>query len=218
MIVGRCDHVRSNQVELEVSLSGEEIAVGFDHGGPEPPFEKRPGSMIRSVDVLDVPLPQALHQQSCSTVGFGRHQQMYMVGHQDIGVNAKRLARSERCQRIKENQIIRLGEEDRAPINAAKDGVHREAGSDNASMSGHADLLSLKGAGGQTVSENRGLSPVSHILEEGPLPSIAPLCHMVGQSRRDDSRKSCHAVAGASTPVSLLACCPWVFCSVRGIK
>ncbi len=64
----------------------------------------------------------------------------------------------------------------------------------------HRNSQFLRSATAARVGEQPAILRVILILEERPLPSIAPLCHMVGQSRRDHSRKSCHSVAGALTP------------------
>jgi hypothetical protein len=69
---------------------------------------------------------------------------MHMVGHQHVGVDANRLGRRAVSQHAKEHAVICVVVEDRGPVDAAEDDVHREPGCDNAGVSGHADLCSLK--------------------------------------------------------------------------
>jgi hypothetical protein len=52
------------------------------------------------------------------------------------------------------------------------------------------DLCPAAAAG---VREQAAILRIVLVLEKGPLPSIAPLCHMVGQAGHNYSWKSCHA-------------------------
>jgi hypothetical protein len=139
VLLRRANQACAHRIELDVALAGEEVAVGLDERRAEAPFEERPGAMVGAVDGLHVALAEPLHQPSGSAVGRGRHQQMQMVGHQDVGVDAHRLAFRERGQGRRKHAIIVLADEDRGPIDTPQNDVHGEAGGDDADVPAHTE-------------------------------------------------------------------------------
>lgn len=134
-------HIRSHRIKLDVALACEEVTVGLDDGRAEAPFEERPAASVRAIDVLNVALAEPLHEQRRSAVALGRHQKVNRVSHQHIGTDAHRLACGKSCQGIEKRPVIGHGEEDRRPVDAAQDCVHRKAGGDDARVSWHIDRL-----------------------------------------------------------------------------
>ena len=63
----------------------------------------------------------------------------------------------------------------------------------------------LRPATAAGLGEQAAVLRVVLILEKRRLASIAPLCHVVRQSRHNHPRKSCHAAEETSTPVFPLA-------------
>ncbi|MEJ2608320.1 MAG: hypothetical protein P8Z41_16865, partial [Anaerolineales bacterium] len=58
----------------------------------EAPLKQRPGPPVGAVDVLDLALFDDFLQHRWSSLACRRQHQMYMVRHQDIGMNANRRA------------------------------------------------------------------------------------------------------------------------------
>jgi len=96
-------------------------------------------SVVGKVDVLNVTLPETLHQPTRSAVGFRSRRQMNMVGHQDVqrGREPTRLPRESPAR--EKRAVIGLGKEDRSPVDTAQNSVQGVADGDDASVSGHAD-------------------------------------------------------------------------------
>lgn len=62
-IPGVRHHARPDWIQLDVALAGKQVAVRFDHGQAEAPFEERAGTVIRSVHLLHIALTEVLHEQ-----------------------------------------------------------------------------------------------------------------------------------------------------------
>lgn len=57
-----------------------------DRTGTEPALPKSSAAAMGAVDILDIPLPQPLHDQRW-TIGFRwREKEMNMIGHQTVGM------------------------------------------------------------------------------------------------------------------------------------
>lgn len=133
---------------------------------------ERSSSSVRSLDVLHVPLTKPLHQPSRSSVGYPRHQSMDWVGHEDVGVDANRLALRERCQGARQHPIIALAEDGRGLIDASLNNVHGEAGGHTAAVSGHRDRSSSRknrwpGDGGNPWSVPNGTNLRKNSFKNG---------------------------------------------------
>ncbi len=125
------------------------------------PSKERPGSTVDAVDVLHVPRAEPHHHPSGYTVGRRRHQQMHVIGHQEVGVDANGLTFRERSQGTRKHPIVAHGEEHCGPIDALQYDLHGEAGGDNARVPGLPIGRCLAGTDAPTIAGNRGTSPVS---------------------------------------------------------
>lgn len=81
------------------------------------------------VDVLDIALPEVLHQERC-TGGFGGgEQQVHVIGHEHVRVDGAAEALREFAQVVPVEEVVFLGEEAHATVVAALDDVQRDTGS-----------------------------------------------------------------------------------------
>jgi len=86
-------------------------------------FEQAAGASVSAVNVLDTPLPEALHHR--------RHAVVPHRGHQHVGMHGDRLLGRHRCKRLQEERPIRFVEEHRGTIDPTQDHVHRIASGDD---------------------------------------------------------------------------------------
>jgi len=94
--------------------------------GAEPPFPQGAGTGVGPVDVLNIALPQRLHQLPGATGRRRRQQQMDMVGHQHIGVDTALRLRRVLAQPAEITTGIVIGLEAGLAIVAALDEVQRD--------------------------------------------------------------------------------------------
>ena len=113
------------------------MARFLDRAGLDPAFPQGAGSLIGPVDVLPVAAADSWHQQACSFRWFQRDQEMYVVGHEDIGVNGTAVIGSRLLQPMAVAVVILLGKEARLPIDAA---LHKVLGSPGSLIRGRRDM------------------------------------------------------------------------------
>jgi hypothetical protein len=77
---------------------------------------------------LDVALAQSFHQGARRFGAFGCNQQVHVVGHQHIGMNAAACLVGVPGQSVQVVAVIFVGEEAGLPVIAALDDVERDVG------------------------------------------------------------------------------------------
>lgn len=76
-----------------------------------------------AVDILDIPLPQPLHDQRW-TIGFRwREKEMNMIGHQTVGIERHSMGLADGPQFVQVEGVVALGEEAGPTIVAPLDQV-----------------------------------------------------------------------------------------------
>ena len=104
-----------------------------------------------------------LHEQS-GTVGFcWREQQVYMIGHQHIGVHGAAELVGKLFQVLQVELVILFSMKADGAIVAALDDVPRNAGKGKAGAAGH-EGLDIKDGEATLAENNRGLSPIVPLL------------------------------------------------------
>jgi hypothetical protein len=78
-------HAGTHRIELDVPIARQQVGLGGDQAGAEPPLPQGPAAVAGPVHVLDVAPPEVLHQQPASRRGARREQQMHVIGHEAIG-------------------------------------------------------------------------------------------------------------------------------------
>lgn len=87
IFTGVFHHRRAHGVKLNVAIADQQIPLGIDYGRPVAAFPKSPGSLVVAVEVLDVASAHRLHHLADTHFRVRRHQEMHMVGHENIGVD-----------------------------------------------------------------------------------------------------------------------------------
>ncbi len=82
---GRHD-ARANGIELDVSIAGKGVVFAVHQGRLEPPFPQCARVPVACVEIADIPTSDGLHHARDATGFARRHQQMYMIGHQCVGM------------------------------------------------------------------------------------------------------------------------------------
>lgn len=121
-------HPGTNRIEFDIAHTGYEVAFCLDDAGFVTAFPEAAGAAVETVDVLHIAPPDGLHELGDSSLGFRRHQQMHMIGHQCIGMNLTVPIDGRFLQPVKVDVVILLGEETWLPIDAALHDVLRHPG------------------------------------------------------------------------------------------
>ena len=136
---GRLPHhcVGGRQTDLRARPSGDTRDRDLDRRRPIAPFPQRAAAPIGSVHISHIAPAQGLHQARDSRRGRRAQQQMDVIGHQHIGVDAY-LPRLRRLAQPLELECVVLGiEEDRLAIIPALDHMQRLVGQEIAAEAGH---------------------------------------------------------------------------------
>lgn len=113
-------HARPHRVEFDIPRARHEVRLGLHRARPVASFPQGPGAAVCRVDIVDVPTTNRLHDLGNAVRVLWRHEQVNVIGHQDIRMYRRRVPRGgvEACQ---VETIIVLMEEDRLPIMPALD-------------------------------------------------------------------------------------------------
>src|SRR5699024_6249095 len=87
IIGGLRHHLGPYGVQFYVAIARQQVTCTVDQAGPIASLPERTRALLSAVHVINVPTPQTLH-------GFGNpvrlvrcHEQVDMVGHEDVGVD-----------------------------------------------------------------------------------------------------------------------------------
>ena len=118
-------HARADGIELDVAIAGQQVALALDRRRPKASLPERAGPPVGRVDMPDIADAEPLHHPRRAVGGAGGQQQVHVVGHQDIGVHGASVVPRRLRQKPAIARIVVVMEEDRLPIVAALDHVHR---------------------------------------------------------------------------------------------
>lgn len=137
-VVGRVrDYRRTNRIELDVALAGQEIGLILGQGRTKATLPQGPRASISAIDVWNVPLSHRLHQRANAVGRLARNEQMDVIGHQYKRVQ---LATGSARVFLEANQVelmIVVLEKAGLAVVATLDNVHRHVRQAQAGASRH---------------------------------------------------------------------------------
>lgn len=95
---GPLDHRGTNRVELDIPIRGEQVAVRVDQTGFEASFPQRSSASMATVESGDISLTQLAHAQRYLAGPVGTDEQVHVIAHQNVGVDAQTVARGALAQ------------------------------------------------------------------------------------------------------------------------
>jgi len=81
------NHAGANWIQFDVALTGQQIVFGIDDARFESSLPQGARSSVDVIEISNVSATNALHHSGQAVVGSGGGQQVYMVGHEDPGVD-----------------------------------------------------------------------------------------------------------------------------------
>src|SRR5262249_3131799 len=130
-------HVRPYRVELDIPHACQEVRLGLHQARPVAPFPQRPSALVCRINVVDIPTPNGLHDLGNTVRALWRHEQVDVIGHQDIRLHRSSVPRCGLMETRQIEAIIVLMKEDGLPIMPALDDVLRDPWQGIAGQSGH---------------------------------------------------------------------------------
>jgi hypothetical protein len=130
------NHLCPYRVEFDVALTGKQVRLGIDQAGAEAPLPQSACTLIGMVDVLHIALSDTLHQARWAIGTLGRQQQMHVIGHQHIGVQAYPYLLTEALQESEIVRIVGVGKETGSAVMPALDDVEGNTGKFQARTAG----------------------------------------------------------------------------------
>ena len=116
-----------DRIELDVAITGEEVALVLHRTRLEAPLPQRSRAPLAVIDIGHEPSPQRLeygaHRLSMSRC----HQQVAMIGHQHIGMHGAPMVAGRPAQPVEINPVVIVVEEDGLPVVAPLHHVDRYA-------------------------------------------------------------------------------------------
>src|SRR5438067_1746598 len=77
----------SNGIQFDVSMASEQVVLAIDKAGPESTFPQSARPAVDGIDDTYVAAANVLHHGADRAGGGRSDQKMYMVGHEDIGMD-----------------------------------------------------------------------------------------------------------------------------------
>ncbi|EEF25229.1 conserved hypothetical protein, partial [Ricinus communis] len=137
IVTGLDGELAAHRIELDEAAAGEEILVGLDQRGAEPPLEQAAAALVFLVEPRHVQTAELLHHQGqAGVVGRGR-QQVQVSGHQRVGMDRHAVKAGRLLQPTEQARVILLVAEDQLVIVAAMKDVVRLMGKDETGLAGH---------------------------------------------------------------------------------
>ena len=130
-------HAGAAGIELDGAIASEHVAFRLGEAGAEAPFPQRAAAPVGPVHVLDIALPQMLHQQRATVGPLRRQQQVNVIGHETVGVDHALELRGEDLQVREIEFVVGIGEEAGAAIVAALNDVDWHLGDGDPRTAGH---------------------------------------------------------------------------------
>ncbi len=127
-MVGRVgDHPGAEGIGLDVAEDGPEMGIVLDDGALEPPLPDVAGGAMAAVEVPGVGDGERLEDAADGDAGLGSEEEVEVVGHEAVGVEAERIAELGACEAVKEGVVVLVVGEDDLAVVAAIDGMVEEA-------------------------------------------------------------------------------------------
>jgi len=142
-IVGRMrHHPGTHRVEFDVAHAGQQIAFIRDQAALVPALPECATLSVASIDVTNVVSPGILDYTADGFLRLWRHQQVHMIGHQYIGVNATPVFQTRLMQPPQIGSIVVIRKENRLPAVPALDEMRRDTRQVESWLSRHRQSLS----------------------------------------------------------------------------
>lgn len=81
---------RAHRVRFDIAVAGEHVLLGLHEAGSEASFPEAAAASVIAVDILSMQLRQPPHELRAAILFSGAEQQMNMISHQAIGMQAAR--------------------------------------------------------------------------------------------------------------------------------
>lgn len=94
------DHIGAYWIEFDIALAGKQVGFGLGEGGFVTAVPKCAGAVVDGVDVLHVSPADGDDEVGYSFCILWREQQVYVVGHEGVGMQKIKVARLELIERI----------------------------------------------------------------------------------------------------------------------
>ena len=137
VLLGPLDQSGTNGIELDVAIHGERVCIGIDERRAKPALPERPRPRVPAIETGDIPVTYLLHRPRNRAVTISSDEKMYVVRHQDVGVNGD--ARVVAClpQIPQVSPAIVVVVEHRCAVDAAMRDVERKSWKFETRTSGH---------------------------------------------------------------------------------
>ena len=161
-------HAGANRISLDVSVTGKDVRLAVRETRTIATFPQCTASLVAPIDILHIPLPEMLHEQTGTLAPLRSEQQMDVVGHEHVGVHRARELRREFAEHSEVTPVVFLGVKTRNTVVAALNDVPGNARDTQSRSAGHKGFnirVSVTGPSRETGSvpgclRNRGLSPI----------------------------------------------------------
>lgn len=131
------DHACAQRVQVNVAMTLQHVTVIADETGLVATLPKGAGSAVPVVDVAHVAPTERLHGAGDASWCGGGHQQVDVVGHQNVGVHRARFTAGDLAQILQVPHIVDLREKAGTTVVAALDDVLGDVRQIEAWMSWH---------------------------------------------------------------------------------
>lgn len=126
MVGGIGHHACTQRVEFDVPMAVHQILPVLDRAGLVAPFPQGSRAVISLVDAADISPSQRLHHSADRPARRGRDEQVYVVRHQDVGVNGAAFAEGDVPEVVSIAEVVRVGEEAGLAIVSVLDDMLRD--------------------------------------------------------------------------------------------
>ena len=137
VMFGPLDHRGANRVELDIPIRGEQVAVRVDQTGFEASFPQRSSASMATVESGDISLTQLAHAQRYLAGPVGTDEQVHVIAHQNVGVDAQAVARGALAQQTEIVAPVFVIQKDGTSIDPTLGDVERYPGNFQASLARH---------------------------------------------------------------------------------
>lgn len=155
VMFGSLDHGGTHRIELDIPIRGEQVVIRVDQAGLEASFPQRSAASMATVEGSDVSLTQLTHGQRYLARGFGADEQVHMIAHQHVGVDAQAVSCCTFAQQAQIVAAVFVIQKDGAAIDPALRDVERYAGDLKASLARHGRTESSEEPSLRAVSRAR---------------------------------------------------------------
>lgn len=157
-------HACPDRIELDVAVAGKNVAFAIHEARLVAPLPQSAAAPVPGIEQADVPAPESLHHPTDVAGGRWRRQQVHVVVHQDIGMEAHAAGREQFAQQLQVAQPVAVIEEAGQAVVAALHDVLRDPGQ----RTGPGVLTSPRSASGVGDAQGGQKRSVGSLLRPWP--------------------------------------------------